>query len=417
MKDLLLFVPIDEFALAQYEFIPIGLVSIASYMEQFGFSVDILHGLYKDIPAGYKYYGVSTTTNQYPIAQQALRFIKQMEPKAKTMLGGAHLNAEQCQKECLLDDWDFLVVGEGEQAVLDILSGQIKDRLIQGTLFTDLNVLPLLNYSKLDIRKYNFPLQEGLHCINVMTSRGCPYRCAFCSTAGTKLRQFSAEKVCADLKHLNTIYGFDSFMFVDDTISVNRKRYREILAQLKSLNIKWRSYGRVNALNEEDLILMKESGCLEVALGIESGSQKLLDLIRKGTSAKRNLEFVKLCKKIGIKANCMIIIGLPNESRETIQETEQWIREAQPECFGYNILFPFPDSPLIKEYSFFKDFITIYPYDWQEAATKAKSIDRSFVSTPFLSREEILSEYKRNFDLFVSITKFDPRNRKNRKAC
>jgi len=413
MKDLLLFVPVDDFALAQYEFIPTGVLSIASYLTP-SVQTDILHKRVEDIPNNYAVYGVSATTNQYPIAREALHRIRKIAPQARVVLGGPHLNTESCVQECLKDDWDYLVVGEGERVLLEIIDRNVSTRVVQGKPIEDLDELHPLFFSKLNMQAYNFPLRRDLKCINVMTSRGCPYRCAFCSTAGTKLRQRSPENVILELQILKNQYGFDSFMFVDDTMSINRPRFREILKGVKELNIKWRSYGRVNVLNREDLELMAESGCLEVAIGVESGSQKILDLIRKGTNVQENIKFAHMCREIGIKCNAMLIVGLPGETRETIRKTQEWMEQARPEAFGYNIFFPFPDAPVRTDPAF-EDLITIYDYDWDEAVTKAKSIDKCFVSTPTLTREDILNEYKRNFELFVSITGFDPRKRGTRK--
>jgi radical SAM superfamily enzyme YgiQ (UPF0313 family) len=296
-----------------------------------------------------------------------------------------------------------------------ILRGEATEQVIQGKMITDLDSLPQLPFHKINLSQYNFPLQDNLRCINVLTARGCPYHCAFCSTSNTKLRQRSPEHVQEELLTLKDKYNFNSFMFVDDTLSLRKTRYHQILSNLKNLNVKWRSYGRVNALNRKDLELMADSGCLEVAIGIESGSQYILDMIRKETDVQANIDFSLLCRDVGIKCNAMMMIGLPGEDRNTIAATEAWVRVARPQAFGYNIFLPFPDSPIQQEYeSYFKQYITLYPYDWEEAVTKAKSIEKCFVSTPSLSREEILNEYHRNFELFVSLTGFDPRKRGTR---
>ena len=412
MKDILLFTPIDENVRGQREFVPLGLLYISSYLSSKGFEVDILHDTFDKIKPGYKFYGISSTTSQYSRCKRALNFIRKIEPTAKVILGGAHLNAPISVKVGLNDGWDYLVIGEGEEAVLRILTDPTLDRVVHGTMILDLDSLPFPDYNKLNLNDYSFPIGDGSKCINIITSRGCPYACAFCSTSRTKLRQRSPDNILEEINLLKSKYQFESFMFVDDTMSIKKQRYLSILDGLKQINTKWRSYGRVNVLDRECLENMVDSGCLEVAIGVESGNQEILDLIGKGTNVQKNIEFTNLCRDIGLKCNAMIIVGLPNESPKTIQDTRYWVEKARPAAFGYNILFPFPDSPLVRDYNIWKDKITIYPYDWDFAFTKAANkVQQCYVSTPYLSREEILQAYQSNFDAFVSITGFDPRIR------
>ena len=414
MKDLLIFVPLDTFAKAQYEFIPIGPLTISSFVSDAGFEVDVVHGLTKDIKEGYKYYGISSTTAQYTMAKDALLHIRRLDPTAKVIIGGPHFNAKACLDEAVNDGWDYIVVGDGEIATRDILAGKETAKVVYGTVIDDIDSISLPDYGKLDLSKYNYPLREGMRCINIMTSRGCPFKCVFCSTSGSKLRQRSSDKVMEEVEILTKKYGFDSLLFVDDTMSINNRRYYSILSELESFNIKWRAYGRTTTINKEGLERMARSGCIECCPGIESGSQEILDLIGKGTNAEKNIEWCKTCEDVGIVCSPFIIIGLPNESMETVKATERFVREAKPSAFAYNILMPFPDSPLVVKREKFSKYLTIYPYTWDDCITKSKKITDCFVSTPYLSREDILKEYYRNYDLFANITGFDPRKRGTR---
>jgi radical SAM superfamily enzyme YgiQ (UPF0313 family) len=415
MKDLLLFVPLDDFAKAQYEYIPLGVLYLASFIEEAGFEVDVVHGRTEDIKSGYRYYGVSSTTAQYSYALDALKRIKEIEPIAKTIVGGPHFKAEECLNEACGHGWDHVVIGDGEFPLLHILTGQISDIAIWGTTVEDLDSYPLPAFHKLNLSKYNYPLRNDLKCINLLTSRGCPYECQYCSTSKTKLRYHSPDRV---LEMAETLmgYGFNSFMIADDNMSMNKNRFYDILSGLESLDVKWRSLIRAETINQTGLEKMVRSGCVEVGPGIESGSQKILDIVKKRSKVDRNLKFIQDCENAGIRCVPSFIIGLPGETSETVKDTYEFMKKAKPSAFAYNILMPFPDSPIYqKKDTEFKDLITIYPYTWDDCVTKCKKITQCFVSTPSFSREQILEEYYKYYDIFADMTAFDPRKRGNRK--
>lgn len=416
MKDLLLFTPLDEFATAQREFVPLGLLYLCSYVEQFGFEVDVLHERVSEIKDGYRFYGVSSATGQYSMALEAKDRIREIQPDAKIILGGAHLNASEHLKESLKHGWDFVVVGDGEIPLKNILMGVISEKVIYGEPIDDLNSLPLPAYHKINLLKYNFPLRDGIKCINMITSRGCPFKCNFCSTSNKRFRKRSVENIIQEVDLLVNTYGFNGLMFVDDTMSVDRQHYHDTLKELVSFNIKWRSYARTSTITFEGLERMVRSGCIECAPGIESGSQSILDLIEKSTNAEYNIEWCKRCEEIGIVCNPSLIIGLPTESPETLRMTYNFVREVRPRAFSYNILLPLLEAPIyIQRETKYKDLITIYPYSWDDCRTKTKKITNCFVSTPSFSREQILQQYYQYYDIFAEITGFDPRQRGIRK--
>ena len=415
MKDLLLYVPIDTFAKAQYEYIPLGLLYLASFVSQAGYDVDVVHGMVEDITPGYRFYGISATTAQYSMGLKALKRIREIQPGAKVVTGGAHYNASICVDRALNDDWDFIVTGDGENALLDIMSGHVNDRAFKGIPIDNLDSIPFPAFDKIDIKKYNYPLMDGVKCINMSTSRGCPFQCQFCSTSGTKVRQRSPEDVINEVDVLTKKYGFDGIMFADDTMALNLDRYHAILKGLESYNIKWRSLVRTSIIPHASLEKMRRSGCIEVGPGIESGNQDILNLMRKGTKVEDNMAWVRACEDSGIRATPSVIIGLPGETPETIKATYDFIKLSRPTAFAYNIFMPFPDSPIYQNYeAFYKKYITIYPYTWDDCIVKSKKITQCFVSTPTLSRERILEEYYKYYDIFADITGFDPRKRGNR---
>jgi len=416
LKDLLLFCPLDDFAKAQYEYIPLGILYISSFLSEKGYEVDVVHGRINDIKSGYKYYGLSAATASYTTIVKALRHIRQIQPDAKVIAGGPHFNAGHCVIDALNNDWDHIVIGDGEIAMLNILTKKTTDRVIFGPTILDLDILPLPDYEKINIRRYNYPLKEGLRCVNILTSRGCPFECQYCSTCRTGFRERSPSKVLEDADILVNKYGFDSLMVADDNVSINKKRFYAILEGFEKLNIKWRSLIRANTINQEGMERMVRSGCIEAGPGIESGSQKILNIVKKHSKVERNMEFIRQCEERGIRCVPSFIIGLPGEDKRTVEATYEFVKKSKPSAFAYNILMPFPDSPIyLKRNTEFRDLITIYPYTWDDCMTKAKKITKCFVSTPSLNREDILREYYKYYDIFADLTGFDPRKRGTRK--
>lgn len=424
MKDVLLFVPLDHFAKGQHEYIPLGVLYISAFLSAAGFEVDVIHGSTEDIKPGYKFYGLSAATASYNAIEEALHQIRKIQPNATVVAGGPHFNASQCVKEALELkfcrchpiglNWDHIVIGDGEQAMLDIVTRKETNRVVYGKRI-ELDNLPLPDYEKIDLSKYNYPLRNGLRCINILTSRGCPFNCQYCSTSRTKMSERSPDRVLQDAELLVNKYGFNSLMVADDNVSINKSRFYQILSGFENLKIKWRSLIRANTITDEGLDKMVRSGCIEVGPGIESGSQRILKIIKKNSKVEQDIQFVHKCEERGIRCVPSFIVGLPGEDEESIQATYEFMKKAKPSGFAYNILMPFPDSPIfLKRNTDFKDLITIYPYSWDDCITKSKKIERCFISTPALSREKILETYYKYYDIFAKMTNFDPRKRGNR---
>jgi len=422
-KKILLISPLEDFLINPKFFPPLGILYLSSYLKQHYYEVDVIHGDIKDIKKDYDFYGISSSTPQYPKAKKILEHIKINNPKAKVILGGAHVNSEKCALEALIDGFDYVVRGTGEKSLLKIVEGEENRKLIVGERLTQEeldNLLP--DRDAINIEEYGYPIGDK-KAITIITSRGCPYRCSFCSISCGRVDFRDYKKVIEEIFLLKKRYGYENFMFLDDSFTVNKKRLKNILEGLKDQSIRYRCYARADNSSEESLLkLMLKTGCVELGVGIESGSQKILDLVDKKTSVKDNLKFLELARKIGIRINSFIMIGLPGEDIESVNDTREFMEKTKPEAFGYNIFTPMPDSPIVVNYEkkieygpykgkSFKDFITIYPMPYEKAVTKAKKIEECFVSTPALSREDILRIYNEEFERFIEITGFDPRKR------
>lgn len=192
--------------------------------------------------------------------------------------------------------------------------------------------------------------------MNMMTSRGCPYSCTFClwpqSMYGHKQRFRSIDNVMAEIRHLILRYGIREINVDDGTFTTDRKRVIEFCRRLRkeSGDLVWTCNGRVDNLDHEMLSEMKKSGCKMIRLGVESGSQDVLDKIKKGLTLKQIEDGIRLVKEHGIQALGGFMFGFPHDSRETVEQTIRFARRLSPDQVQFSISMCYPGTSLY-EYS------------------------------------------------------------------
>jgi radical SAM superfamily enzyme YgiQ (UPF0313 family) len=271
---------------------------------------------------------------------------------------------------------DFIVIGEGERTISSLIkciSNGSKVMDIRGIayrdnsqiivtepaeLIADLDVLPFPARHLLDMKYYiqdhfkNFGIKiEGYNNIkstNLISSRGCPYNCAFCfkDMWGHKWRGRSAKNLADEMEHLNRVYGINGFFINDDTFVFDRARIFELAAILneRKLNIIWYCNGRINLMDEDLLGVMYDAGCRCICYGIESGNQRIMDSLNKCIKIEDIINVVKLTKNAGIKITGYFMIGMPNETNETIQDTIRLAKELDLDYYGFSITTPLPGT-------------------------------------------------------------------------
>ena len=218
----------------------------------------------------------------------------------------------------------------------------------------NLDILPFPDYEELKIKKNHsnygsafFPNRMG-----IIASRGCPYNCIFCSGGivykGSRSR--SAKNIVDEIEHLYTKYGIRKFEFLDNAFAFNKKRAIEICKEIikRKLAIKWIISSRVDNVDEQLLKIMKSSGCHCIIYGIESGSQKVLNTIKKGISISQIKNAVRITKKVGIKVYGVFIIGAPYETDSTIRETINFAKKLPIDYATFNLLVPLPKTELFR---------------------------------------------------------------------
>jgi radical SAM superfamily enzyme YgiQ (UPF0313 family) len=282
--------------------------------------------------------------------------LKRENPRAKTIIGGAHPSAvHSLIKAGQLDDpnipplekFDYIVVGEGER--MDITS--LEKGWNMEPLMRDINELDIPDRSLIDIASYKYEL-KGDFATTVMSQRGCPFSCSFCCGRDVdmyrRVRSKSPEKILEELDYLNSEFGFSSFMWFDDEVNVNSPRLKALSGQLQKRSYSHRGFVRSDLLvrNPETLDYLADAGFVELCSGVESGSAEILDRVGKGTTPEINSEEAQMIMNKGIDYKSFTIIGHPGETYEDIEKTKDWIRNNRPDGFDVTILTPYPGSRL-----------------------------------------------------------------------
>jgi radical SAM superfamily enzyme YgiQ (UPF0313 family) len=214
---------------------------------------------------------------------------------------------------------------------------------------SDFDSLPLPAYDLLpSLKPYFINTPHGSPFTIMYTSKGCPFKCIYCTVAQTKWKVRSAKRVLEELRYLKNNYNIRTVSFFDETFTLKRDRVLDIAESIRdeNLDIVWYCNTRVHLVDEGMLHVMKEGGCRGISFGIESGSQKILNDACKGTTVEDAKKAVKLTKKEGIKAYCSFIFGLPGEDWSTVKQTLDFVKETLPTGAQFNVAVPYPDTAL-----------------------------------------------------------------------
>jgi hopanoid biosynthesis associated radical SAM protein HpnJ len=303
--------------------------------------------------------------------------MKELRPDLKIAFVGPPVTTHPEQALRASDAIDFVTHKEFDHTVTRFASGEPLEKIpgvhflrdgpdgkrmvstVPEPLAQDLDRFPWATpvYKRdMDITRYNVPFL--LHpFIAFYSTRGCPALCTFCLWPQTfddhRWRQRSVEDVRNEVEWALDAFrpeGLQEIFFDDDTFTFNPKRMIEMSKAFKPLKFQWSSTSRAH-LDYETLKTMRDAGCRLFIVGFESGNEQILKNIKKGISAKRSLQFVKDCKRAGIKVHVDFIIGLPGETRETIRETIEYAKEMDPETLQVSVAHAYPGTEM---YDWFK---------------------------------------------------------------
>jgi radical SAM superfamily enzyme YgiQ (UPF0313 family) len=393
--------------------IPLGLGYLAAVLEQAGHQVRIYDAVVEDEPlrdvlerGKFEVVGISSTT---PIINEAWEAAREAKAHgAVTILGGPHLTLlpdESMQRP----EVDLVVRGEGEDAIVEIASN-LETRIANGEslqlferavwsqiaglsfrdesgeivhnplhpLREDLDSIPFPAHHLFKIERYTNlqPLTDGLdpkaRAYTIVTSRGCPYNCIYCSKAvtGRTWRPRSPDNVVAEWRWLVRDLGATEIGVTDDTMTLDMERAKTICRMLvaEGLNtVPWITVHGINARNtdEELLRLMKQAGCKRVGFGVESGNQCVLDSIKKQQTVDDVRRAFANAKKVGLETMGFFIFGLPTDTEETMEDTIRLALELDPELANFMIAAPFPGTEM---YDIILREGHLFSHDWADFA-------------------------------------------------
>ena len=289
------------------------------------------------------------------------------------VMGGPHISLKWDEVMKICPDVDFLVKGEGEETFLKLVKS-IEDRGMseeKDELFKNIKGISyrwngkiihnpprefIKNLDSLPFPSRDLLLNKNLYDSEdmglIMTSRGCPYNCAFCATSiwKRKVRYRSIDNVIREIKLVIDTYGTRQFTFKDDTFTVNRKRVLEFCDRLieEKIRINWECNTRVDHVDEKLLRKMKVAGCNSIKVGIETGSERVLKLMNKRTVLSQCREAAKLFKKVGIYWTGYFMMCIPSETKEEVYQTLNFMKELKPDFASFSVYEPYPGTALFK---------------------------------------------------------------------
>ena len=272
--------------------------------------------------------------------------------KGKIIVGGPHTSVAL---NTIPEFVDYIVQGEGEKAILEIMNGETNERVIRKERMKNLDLLPFQPWDIFSRLSYDYtcPWMDIQPVFTLNTSRGCLFSCTFCSVGsiwGKKYTFFSADRIISEIEYLIKDYGAKGIYFREDNFTLNIERATEFSNKLikKNFDINWACETRVDNLSEELIKLMSKAGCRAFYLGVESGSQKVLKRLNKNINLVQIEKTIKWCKKYNIRAYCSLIVGTPKETFKDYIITKKLMDKLKPYTYGFNVFVGIPDSPLYK---------------------------------------------------------------------
>ena len=300
--------------------------------------------------------GITSTTTDILNAYKYADWCRQ-NIKCKVIMGGVHVSV---MVDEALEHCDTVIIGDGELALLEIINKMINDediteKRIDIGIIKNIDEIPIPAYDLLDMEFYINKGNDKKE-IMILNSRGCAYRCIFCHSSWRHIppRYNSAKRVVDELEFLIRNYKLNYVFYTDDELLVNKPRFYKIIELIKErkINIQWGCQARADTISRyslEELKQIKTLGCDRIAIGAESGNQRVLNLLKcNTTTVEQNHKAIQLLYEAGIQSNVTFIIGTPSETKEEMMETFNFIMNNKIMTGGYAIAIPYPGTVLYK---------------------------------------------------------------------
>ncbi len=336
------------------------------------------------------------------------KLVKEIDPSIKVVLGGPHVNIFPYET-IAIQYIDYLILGEGEQVFsefLDCISDGKKLRKINGIIFKtssgkiihtgqrqliqDLDILPFPSRELTPYKKYTSLLAKRSPITTMITSRGCPYNCAYCHRPhlGRIFRARSAMNVVDEMEECVNL-GVKEILIYDDTFTIDKKRTLDICSGIikRKLDIGWDIRARVDTIDKEMLLILRKAGCERIHYGVEASSQRILNNLRKGITLKQVKDAFNWTKQAKIESLAYFMIGSPGEGKEEIVKTIDFAKNLKPDFVSFSVTTPFPSTDLYK-WALAKGVIA--KDVWKEFAKNPTKDFKAPLWTETLTREELM---------------------------
>lgn len=394
---------------------PQAIMGISSYLKAHGIRTQILDAFFESDKSIYSkisdsdIIGFSGTTPQLPHILKMAHDIKMMYPAKKTVAGGFGVSLEP-HKVMANPDFDYIVAGEGEEAMLQIALGTEKQKLVS---YPPCNIddLPFADRDSIDLEQYISiaSRDEGRRVTSVVTQRGCAFDCTFCAEGryGTIWRKYdenavpqrpqrfrgrNPKLVVQEMKQVRDKFDIEFFKTSDAETNPTRVHFINLCKEMveQKLRVPWGCNMRCDKVDDEMCEWAVKANCTEFWMGVESASPEILQHINKGITVDMIKNAFKLSRKYGIIRRTYCFIGTPLETHDTIRKTEELIEELDPEVFGVCVLCPYPGTTYYKpEYN---------DLEWD----KIDEYSNTIWYTDNMTNEELRSEQARLIKKFES---------------
>ncbi len=318
--------------------------------------------------------GISCFTEHRGAALKLARLIKRIKPSIHVIFGGSHASFFARGMLEKYPEIDSVVINEGEMVLLDWIrrldKGNVGDDFPPGmavrsetgvtltsprTYIEDLDILPFPARDLFNVAPYKaYPHKYTVgRQATMMATRGCPYHCQFCSTTqfwGRKYRTRSVENVIREIEYLVIEKKMEYIYFFDDAMTARKGWILDLCKEIKyrKLQFDWGAITRVNYVDPDICSAMRRAGCRAVTFGVESFSDKILTSIHKNVTGAQAVAALKMASHAGLKTNCLLMVGNPGETQQTINETISGIKACRPDGMDVGLLTVFPKTELYR---------------------------------------------------------------------
>ena len=435
MKVILLFPGISGVGFNSYgkgmeqSWISHGLCNISSYAKKEGYPTELIDlrciknwNHFEQIISEKKpdLVGITMMSVDYNPGIEAIKIIKKISPNTIIVAGGPHptIMLEDITK---VEEIDYIITGEGEisftELLKDIDKGERPPRVIQGVSCEDLDKLPFADRELFQDLEFPLPV-DGFErpFVTIIAGRGCKFNCNYCQPAermifGKKVRRRSPANAIEELVELRDRYNFNSMMIHDDCITEDRNWVMKFCRLYKEMGFTQpfacQSRADIICRNEDMVALMSEVGLKLMFIGFESGNQRVLNFLRKGTKVEHNYKAAEICRKYGVGIWANYMMGIPTETKEEVMDTVNMLKTIKPDHYSPAFYTPHPGSDLfnyceehglslIKSHDSFRRNATEakikgVDYDFlKQALMESRGIESPIIRNPLVQRAEKL---------------------------